>query len=119
MGGNSTEPGLPRFEVAEHRIAEYEVAVAGHAAARRARLRPWRLEIDQPLRFGHRQRLHQDLMKQRKQRGRRADAEREHHDNHDRQGRTPPQRPEREPDVVEHRVYTLPGCSIILIAMRR
>ena len=68
------------FEVSEHRVAEHLVAVPGLVARLGPRLGPWRRQVDEPGRLGHRQRPQQHLVEQREDRRVRADPERERDD---------------------------------------
>ena len=65
------------LEVAEHRIAEHDLAVAGLTTLMAARSRTRRSEIDEAMRFGHRHRCDEHLIERRVDRGVRTDPERE------------------------------------------
>ncbi len=77
MRGHAGEGRLHALEVAKHRVAEDLVAVARLIARVRAGLGTGRREVDQPIRLGHRQRLEEDLVETGKDRGVRADTERQ------------------------------------------
>jgi hypothetical protein len=93
------EHGLLPLEVAVHRIAEDQVAVARLVARLRARLRSGRAEVDEPLRLGHGEGAEKHLVEEREDRRVRADAERqgEHGDGGDEGGLE--QRTQRELQV--------------------
>jgi hypothetical protein len=71
------------LEIPEHRVAEHFVAVAGVVARVAAVLRSGRLEVGQPRGIGHRERLEQQLVEERKDGGVRADAQRQRKDRDD------------------------------------
>jgi len=86
------------LEVAEHRIVEDDIAVAGYIA----RVVAGRLasrEVDQPSGIAHRQRPQQQLVEHGVNRGVRSDAERERQDGNERNERRLEERPERELEV--------------------
>ena len=96
MRRHAGEGRLHALEVAKHRVAEDFVAVARLIARMRARLGTGRRKVDQPIRLGHRQRLEEDLVETGKDRGVRADAERQRHNRDDRDERGLEERPEGE-----------------------
>src|SRR5437867_5614453 len=99
VGGDAREYRLPALEIAEHRIAEDELAAPRLTARLRARLRPGRGEIDEPLRLPHWKRPEKQLIEQREDRRVGADPERQRHDRDDGDERCLEQRAKSELQV--------------------
>ena len=70
------EDGLYALEVAEHRVAEHDVALPSHVARLGARLRAGSREVDEPVRLENWKRPEQQLIEQREDGRVGADAER-------------------------------------------
>ena len=110
MRGETGKRRVGLFEVAEHRIAQHLVAVAGLIARVRAGLRPGRSEIDEARRVGDRQRPAKHLIEEREDRRVRANAECERQHGDDRHEWRLEQRPERELEILHGR-WTAGGIA--------
>src|SRR5262249_54209331 len=99
MCSNPAEGRVRLLEIAEHRVAEYFVAIARLIARIAAVLRSGSREVDQPVRLRHRQRLEKDFIEQGVDRRIRADPEREGKYRDDRNERRFEQRSKRQLEI--------------------
>ena len=88
------EDRLDLLQVAEHGVAEDDLAVARSPAVSEAGLRTRRAQVHELRRTGSRDRLQQHLMEHGKNAGCGADAERERDDSRGREGRPRPKQPD-------------------------